>query len=76
MAEQEKKTWPLIRPILKQYMGPEKGLVTLGILSGVVAAAAAGFGLPFMLQHVFPVVFGETAAPACLQGWIAEHVPA
>ena len=76
MAEQEKKTWPLIRPILKQYMGPEKGLVTLGILSGVVAAAAAGFGLPFMLQHVFPVVFGETAAPAWLQGWIAEHVPA
>lgn len=76
MAEQEKKTWPLIRPILKQYMGPEKGLVTLGILSGVVAAAAAGFGLPFMLQHVFPVVFGETAAPAWLQGWMAEHVPA
>lgn len=46
----------------------------MGILSGVVAAAAAGFGLPFMLQHVFPVVFGESPAPEWLQQWIREYV--
>ena len=46
----------------------------MGILSGVVAAAAAGFGLPFMLQHVFPVVFGESPAPEWLQQWMREYV--
>ena len=46
----------------------------MGILSGVVAAAAAGFGLTFMLQHVFPVVFGESPAPEWLQQWMREYV--
>ncbi|MBQ4614915.1 MAG: ABC transporter ATP-binding protein [Akkermansia sp.] len=74
MSKKEQKTWPLIRPVLKKYIGPEKGLVMMGILSGVVAAAAAGFGLPFMLQHVFPVVFGESPAPEWLQQWMREYV--
>lgn len=74
MSKKEQKAWPLIRPVLKKYIGPEKGLVMMGILSGVVAAAAAGFGLPFMLQHVFPVVFGESPAPEWLQQWIREYV--
>ncbi len=78
MAENQKdneiKAWLLIRPVLHKYMGPEKWLVVAGILAGVVAAAAAGFGLPFMLQHVFPVVFGETPAPAWLQEWMCAHV--
>lgn len=75
MANKEQKTWPLIRPVLKKYIGPEKGLVIMGIAAGVMAAAAAGFGLPFMLQHVFPVVFGESAAPAWLQQWLQSYVP-
>lgn len=74
MAAKEQKTWPLIRPVLSKYIGPERGLVIWGILSGVVAAAAAGFGLPVMLQYVFPVVFGETPAPAWLHDWLAGFV--
>ena len=36
--------------------------------------AAAGFGLPFMIQHVFPRVFGETAVPAMLQQWVQDFL--
>lgn len=61
--------------MLRRYMKPQAGLIVSGIFFGAVAAAAAGFGLPFMIQHVFPMVFGETAVPAMLQQWVQEYVP-
>lgn len=61
--------------MLRRYMKPQAGLIASGIFFGAVAAAAAGFGLPFMIQHVFPMVFGETAVPAMLQQWVQEYVP-
>lgn len=61
--------------MLQRYMKPQAGLIASGIFFGAVAAAAAGFGLPFMIQHVFPMVFGETAVPAMLQQWVQEYVP-
>ncbi len=54
-------------------MRPEACLVAMGVAVGVVAAAAAGFGLPFMTQYVFPVVFGEKPAPVWLQDWVLVH---
>lgn len=42
-------------------------------MAGIVAAATAGFGIPFMIQYVFPVVFGEVEAPAWLLPWLESH---
>ena len=61
--------------MLRRYMKPQAGLIASGIFFGAVAAAAAGFGLPFMIQHVFPMVFGETEVPLTLQQWVQEYIP-
>jgi subfamily B ATP-binding cassette protein MsbA len=66
----EEKMWVVFKPMLQQYIAPLWYLVAGGVLAGVVAAAAAGFGLPFMIQYVFPVVFGQEAAPAVVQQWL------
>ena len=71
----KKSMWKAFQPMLRRYMKPQAGLIASGIFFGAVAAAAAGFGLPFMIQHVFPMVFGETAVPAMLQQWVQEYVP-
>lgn len=76
MSESDNKSlWGVYRPFLKRYMAPQWCLITGGILSGVVAAAAAGFGLPFMIQYVFPIVFGEEVPPAVVQQWLNLHYP-
>ncbi len=67
--------WPVFRPILRRYVRPVVPLLALGILSGVIAAALSGFGLPFMTQYVFPVVFGEVPPPAWLEEWLAPCTP-
>ncbi len=76
MSSADKKgMWKAFQPMLRRYMKPQTGLIASGIFFGAVAAAAAGFGLPFMIQHVFPMVFGETEVPAILQQWVQEYVP-
>lgn len=72
--ENEESVMPLLRPLLGKYVRPQMKLVALGVAAGIVAAAASGFGLPVMLQEVFPVVFGEAPAPAWVQGYLAERV--
>ncbi len=76
MAKSEQKAlWPVFRPVLRRYVRPVGGLLVLGIFAGVVAAAASGFGLPFMTQYIFPVVFGTQPAPEWLATWMAAHCP-
>lgn len=71
MSEPSKQDmWQVFKPMLTAYMRPQAGLIASGIFFGAVAAAAAGFGLPFMIQHVFPIVFGEVATPE----WIVQVV--
>lgn len=65
--------WAVLKPLLRQYMGPEKATVGVAVLCGVLAASAAGFGMPFIIQHVCPIVFGEAPAPVWLKEWIAAH---
>lgn len=67
--------WKMFQPILRRYMKPQSGLIASGIFFGAVAAAAAGFGLPFMIQHVFPMVFGETEIPPMIQQYVQTYVP-
>ena len=66
----EQKTWAVFKPVLQRYMLPQAGLLVCGILSGIVAGAAAGFGFPVLSQHVFPVVFGHAAPPESVQQWL------
>lgn len=67
--------WQSFKPMIKRYMLPQAGLLASGICFGAVAAAAAGFGLPFMIQHVFPMVFEDAAVPAWLQQMIDLYMP-
>ncbi len=71
--EKQDAAWPVLKPFLGRYLRPVLPLVAMGVAVGVVAAAAAGFGLPFMTQYVFPVVFGVQPAPGWLQEWVLVH---
>ncbi len=64
----------ILLPMLRRYVAPYGGMVTFGILAGAVAAVTAGFGLPVMIQHIFPVVFGLAEPPAFLQAWLEAHI--
>ncbi len=45
----------------KRFMLPHISLFGIVLLTGLLAAAASGAGVPFMVKYVFPVVFrGET----------------
>lgn len=63
-----------MKPVLKKYMLPRWYLIACGVVAGIVAAAAAGFGFPFMTQHVFPVVFGTVEPPAMLVEWVQMYL--
>lgn len=66
-APKEQRVWVVLKPIVRKYMMPLWYLMAGGTLAGIVAAASAGFGLPFMIQYVFPIVFGEVPPPEWLQ---------
>ena len=49
---------------LKRFMLPHLGMFVMVLFTGMVAAAASGAGVPFMVKYVFPVVFrSEGDAP-------------
>lgn len=74
--EKEASSIALLRPMLKRYLRPHLTMLVFAVLAGVVAAAASGFGLPVMLNSVFPIVFGVQPAPEWLQEIMRNHVPA
>ncbi len=71
---ENEKLWPIFKPVIKQYMLPRWYLIAGGCVAGVVAAASAGFGLPFMTQYVFPIVFGTEQLPPWMLDWIRTWV--
>ncbi len=73
---QQEAFWPVVRPVLQRYVRPVRLMLAMGVVAGVVAAALSGFGLPFMTQYVFPVVFGVQPAPEWLTALLAEYLPA
>ncbi|MDO4818669.1 MAG: ABC transporter ATP-binding protein [Akkermansia sp.] len=77
--EREESAWAVISPVVRRYVlgSPRiRRQVVLGVLAGMVAAAASGFGLPFMIRYVFPVVFGEAQPPEAVRAWLEAHVAA
>lgn len=40
------------------YLAEAKGTFIAGILAGLMFAVFSGFGMPFMVEKVFPVIFG------------------
>lgn len=73
-TKEQTSAFSLIYPLMRRYLRPQLALVLAGVAAGVVAAAASGFGLPVMLQYVFPVVFGTMPAPAWLQDILHRYV--
>ncbi len=63
-----------VKPLMQKYLPPYKGFVFWGIVFGVLAAAASGFGLPVIVQKVCPVVFGDVPAPEWLTEFLARFV--
>ena len=75
-TEKEPSFYSLARPMIGRYLPPYRWAVVGGIVAGVVAAAASGFGLPVIVQKVCPVVFGEVPAPEWIVSWVSEWVAA
>ncbi len=73
-TEKEPTFYSLAKPMIGRYLPPYRWAVVGGIVAGIVAAAASGFGLPVIVQKVCPVVFGEAPAPEWLVSWITEWV--
>jgi len=65
------------RPYFR-YLRPQRGLLVVAILCGVIAGVASGAGLPLMVKKVFPVIFAMDATP--LATWqliaVALWIPA
>jgi len=49
------------------YLRPQRGLLVVAILCGIIAGVASGAGLPYMVKKVFPVIFAKDAVP--LTAW-------
>ncbi len=45
------------------YLRPQRGLLIVAILCGIIAGVASGAGLPYMVKKVFPVIFAKNAIP-------------
>ena len=74
MSNPKKKgMWEIFAPILRRYIGPVRGLIALGVLAGMLGASA-GFGVPYLTQHAFPIVFGQEAAPEWLVSLLSRYV--
>lgn len=48
----------------REYLLPYKGTMAWAVVGGIIAAVASGFGIPAILQKMFPVIFdGQSLSP-------------
>ncbi len=60
--------------IIKHYAVHFKLYLFLALVAGIVAAATAGFGIPFIISKIFPVVFDPSKAPEFFDHWVRTLV--
>ncbi len=65
---------PNIPALVRRYSKGCRPLIVIGIISGVISAVTAGFGLPFMLKEVFPIVFDPSLAPPELIAHLSQFI--
>lgn len=73
-AKKKKSLFAVYRAFWRRYLASQKNMLLFAVFCGGVAAATAGFGLPMMMDKVFPVVFGEAELPEFLSSWIDGHI--
>lgn len=56
------------------YVWPVKRYLILALISGLIAAAASGFGIPVLIYKVFPAVFDPTTMPQPILDFISAYV--
>lgn len=56
------------------YVWPVKRYLILALISGLIAAAASGFGIPVLIYKVFPAVFDPTTMPQPILDFISGYV--
>ncbi len=70
------KFFATYRILWQRFLSPYRGWVFVAVICGAFAAGTAGFGLPMMIDRVFPVVFGEAPLPDFFKNFIEARVPA
>ncbi len=60
--------------VIKQYASHYKGYLCLALIAGIIAAATAGFGIPFIISKIFPIVFDPSKAPEFFSYWVKRLV--
>jgi len=59
----------------RSLLRPDIGKFWLGIITGLIAGAASGAGLPLMMQEVFPIIFaGEDGSFKEAPKWLREII--
>lgn len=53
----------------RTYLREHKKTILWAVLAGAVSAACAGFGLPVIIDKVFPIVFGTAPLPEPIKSW-------
>ncbi len=71
---EKEKARKAISFIIKRYATRYKRYLLFALLAGIVAAGTAGFGLPFIISQVFPIVFDITKAPLWLRDFMLSLV--
>ena len=51
------------RALWREYLLPYRGTLAWAVVGGVVAAVASGFGIPVILQEMFPVIVDGKPLP-------------
>ena len=58
----------------RNYLFSQRGIILIAVLAGALSAWAAGFGVPFVMNKMFPIVFGEAKLPPHLQVYVDRLV--
>lgn len=72
--EKEGLTLQRIKMLWHGYVAEHWVAMIIAILGGIIAAVASGFGIPAILQNMFPVIFEGKSLPPILEGWALQFV--